>query len=305
MSRKALIALLVIVFSGTMAARWLVLGTPDDAAPANDVAYARIVSMAPSITETLFALGLDERIIGVTRYCDYPPEATELPQVGGFLDPNYEAIMALEPDLVLLLTIHGEAEGRLADLGVDTLVVEHRTLEGILESFQQIGETTDTLEAAHALTTDCKDRQRRVETLTAERERPRVLISSARELGSGRVTTVYAAGTNQWYADLIESAGGQNAFVDETIQFPAISSEGLLRLDPDIIIELAPDLDDSPLTPNDVIAEWDHLAEMSAVQGNRIHVLSGGHVSIPGPRHVVLLEEMARLLHPDADWSAP
>lgn len=307
MNKRTLFGIVVLVFGSSLVARWMFYTPAEDlvvsAPPAGG--YTRLVSLAPSITETLYALGLGDRVEGVTRYCDYPPEAKERPRVGGFLDPNYEAIVGLEPDLVLLLTIHAEAKNRLAALGIDTLVVDHRTLDGILASFQAIGDACGIADTARELVADLEARIHRVRAKTAGLDRPRVLVSSARELGKGRVESVYAAGKGQWYDDLIEYAGGENAFQDTLVQFPQISAEGLLRLDPDVIIELAPELASASYTAEDVRAEWDGLADMTAVKTGRIYVLDGDYVSIPGPRFVNTLEDMAKVLHPEVDWSAP
>ena len=307
MNRNILIAIVLLALGGSLFARWMFFTPARDlvvhAPPAGG--YSRVVSMAPSITETLFALGLADRVAGVTRYCDYPPEAKAKPQVGGLLDPNYEAIVALEPDLAILLTIHDEADARLKNLGIHTLVVEHRTLEGILTSFRLIGEACGGIEAAEALVIECERRMERVRSNTAGLERPRVLISSARELGSGRLGTVYAAGKGQWYDNLIEVAGGTNVFEDSFAQFPAVSAEGLLRLDPDVVIEMAPDLAAAPYTREDIIAEWATLPGMTAVKTGRVYVLGGDYVPVPGPRFVQTLEDMAKVLHPGVDWSAP
>ena len=307
MNRRLLITIVLLALGGSLLARWmfftpsrdLIVHTP----PASG--YSRIVSMAPSITETLFALDLADKVAGVTRYCDFPPEAKAKPQVGGFLDPNYEAIVTLEPDLAILLTIHDEADARLKDLGINTLVVEHRTLDGILASFRLIGEACGAPDAAEALVAGCDRRMERVRSNTADLERPRVLISSARELGSGRIGTVYAAGKGQWYDNLIEAAGGTNVFDDGSAQFPAISAEGLLRLDPDVVIEMAPDLADATYTREDILAEWATLPDMTAVKTGRVYILGGDYVPVPGPRFVQTLEDMAKVLHPGVDWSAP
>jgi len=307
MSRKLLVAIVLLAIGGSLLVRWILISPSTNTAAQTppEAGYSRIISMAPSITETLFALNLADKVAGVTRYCDYPPEAESKPQVGGLLDPNYEAIVALEPDLAILLTIHHEAESRLKNLGISTLVVEHRTLDGILESFRLIGEACRASDAAEALVTESERRMERVRSRTADLDRPRVLISSARELGSGRIGTVYAAGKGQWYDNLIEAAGATNVFEDGALQFPAISKEGLLRLDPDVVIEMAPDLAEASFTREDIIAEWATLPDLTAVKTGRVYVLGGDYVPVPGPRFVQTLEDMAKVLHPGVDWSTP
>ncbi len=273
--------------------------------PTSSASPARIVSLAPSITETLFALGLGDRVVGVTRYCEFPPEAQSRAIVGGFVDPNYEAIVTLKPDLAVLLVIHDEAQARLRTLEVPVLLVDHRTVAGILDSFETIGRRCNTQAAASALVASCRARIAAVERKTAGLPRPRVLISSARELGAGRIESIYAAGRGQWYDELLRMAGGENAYPDDGIAFPEISPEGILRMDPDVILELVPQLESARYSEADILAEWKSVPGLRAEREGRIHLLRGSHVSIPGPRFVEVLEDFARLLHPEVDWRAP
>ena len=112
---------------------------PTPSRPLDD-APRRIISLAPSITEVLFKLDLGDNVVGVTRYCDYPPQAEDKPKVGGYFDVNYEMLMSLESDLVILLVEHQDAIVRLEELGIPTLTVNHSRVEGILESITTIAE---------------------------------------------------------------------------------------------------------------------------------------------------------------------
>ena len=109
------------------------------AGAAETPAYQRIISLAPSLTEILYALDLGDRVVGVTRYCDYPEGALAKTKVGGLMDPNYEAMVALKPDLVILMTSHRDAKRELAKMGIATLTVPHQTIADIHESIQTIG----------------------------------------------------------------------------------------------------------------------------------------------------------------------
>lgn len=310
---KTLVVLLLVAFGGSYLARKALTDRnsapelSDGAAPSPVAAPSpeRIISLAPSVTEVLFALGLGDRVCGVTRYCTYPPEAAAKAEIGGFFDPNYEAIVALEPDLAVLFPVHGEIQDRLHDLGIETLIVDHRTLEGILDSIRIAGRACGASERAEELLAGIQSRIERITEKTQGLERPRVLLSAGRNLGSGRLEEVYAAGKHMWYDDLIAYAGGVNAFEDETVQFPSLSGEGLLWLDPDVIIEMAPDLDNKPYGRQDLIDEWSTLDDLAAVRSHRVHVLGGDYVTIPGPRFIRTLEDMAEAIHPELDWEAP
>jgi iron complex transport system substrate-binding protein len=265
----------------------------------------RLVSMAPSITEVVYALGLQDRLVGVTRFCRFPPEAQDKHDIGGYIDPNYEAIKALKTDLVVLLPVHVDSRQRLNELNIPTMDVEHRTVEGIMASIELIGERCDANEAAIALSEDIIKRAQFVKTKTEGLPKPRVLLSAARLLGTGEVDEVYAAGKNQWYDDIIAAAGGENVFDDDTVQFPALHKEALYRLDPDVIIELTHDVGAEGLTVADVKSEWKSLEKLRAVKEGNVFVIDGSHTQIPGPRFIEVLEDVARVLHPDVDWSTP
>ncbi len=294
----------LLVFAGIVALRSF-FGSEQAPAPAMPADPKRIVSLAPSITESLFALGLGDRVVGVTRYCEYPPEAKTRAIVGGFVDPNYEAIVKLKPDLVALLVIHDEAKAKLAGLQIPVLAVDHRTIPGILDSFIQLADRCGARDRGVQLAAQCQARMDVVERKTRDLPRPRVLISSAREFGTGRIESVYAAGRNQWHDELIHLAGGENAYPDDGIAFPEISPEGILRINPDVIIELAPKAETGNYTKEQIVAEWDSVPGLRAAQEKRIYILNGDYVGLPGPRFVQLLEDIARALHPEADWNAP
>jgi iron complex transport system substrate-binding protein len=276
----------------------------DIASQSPDAGYRRIISLAPSVTEILFALGLGDRVQGVTQYCLYPPEAQEKPRIGAHFDTNYEAILSLEPDLIVLLPVSTDARERFAELGLRTREVDHRTLKGILDSIAVIGKDCEVPDRSDALLEEIHARIEKVRRRVAGLERPTVLVSAGRTKGTDKLDEVYAAGRGQWYDDVIEMAGGRNALVEEGIPFPSLTGEGLVRLDPDVIVEMAQVNEERGITAESIVGDWDVLPELGAVREGRIHVLSGDHTTIPGPRFVQIVEELARVLHPDVDWDA-
>ncbi|MCH7960422.1 MAG: ABC transporter substrate-binding protein [Candidatus Hydrogenedentes bacterium] len=267
--------------------------------------YSRIVSMAPSITEDLFALGLGDRVVGVTRYCIYPEEALDKAQVGGFMDANFEAIVATRPDLVVILTAHEEVRTTLATLNIETLTVDHRTVEGILDALTTIGNACGVADTAEDVTRALRDRVEEIRQMTAGLPRPTVLISAGRDMSLGRIQEVYAAGRHEWYDEIIIAAGGENAYPDDGNRFPVLTGEGLLRLQPEVIIEMVSHLGERGYARESIIAQWDRFPDIPAVRNGRVHVLAGNHVTIPGPRFVRVLEDVARVLHPEIDWDTP
>ncbi|MBN2450350.1 MAG: ABC transporter substrate-binding protein [Lentisphaeria bacterium] len=264
---------------------------------------ARIVSLAPSITEVLFAVGLGDAVAGVTRYCDHPAEARTRPQVGGYFDPNYEAIVALDPDLVILLLEHQAPRQVLAGQGIEVLAVNHGTIEGILDSIRSIGEAGGAGDRADALLRQIRSRVEAVAARTRDLPRVRVLLVVGRDVTVPAIEEVYIAGNAGWYSELIELAGGTNAYRG-SVASPKVSAEGILTMDPEVIVEVLGDVTDPSLDGGKAAAGWQALPRVRAVQQGRVHLFRDEFAVIPGPRFVLVLEKLARVLHPEVDWDA-
>ena len=304
--RKAIaIGIIVLAFIGSYFGQRALQDPSDPNSTNSTVGYTRIVSLAPSITEALYALDLGERVVGVTNFCDYPPAAKTKPKVGGIIDTNYEAIMQLQSDLVVLYPVHRDAQERLKELDLRTLTVDCRTLDGILESIDIIGKACHVPERSDALLEDIHARMNAIRARTEGLERPTVLISAGRSKEGTAVGEVYAAGRGQWYDDIIHIAGGENVFTEDGLPFPTVTGEGLVRLNPDVIIEMAPADASGSRTPEEIAAQWDVLPEITAVRDGRVYVLDGDYTTIPGPRMVRTIEDLARVLHPEIDWTTP
>jgi len=255
--------------------------------------------MAPNITETLYALGLDALVVGVSRFCTYPPEVAQKPTVGGYLDPNYEAVAVLEPDIVLLLPEHDAVRGWLDELGIVHRTLGNRTVDEIIETIRTVGSLCGADTAADSLVADIRARMERIRIATSGRDRPRMLVSVGRTLGSGTLTDVYIAGAGTYYEELIGLAGGTNAYVGGDIAYPLMSAEGILHLDPDVIVDLVPDMEDAGYKQAAVMRAWDSVPKVAAVRNERVHLLTGSHAVVPGPRFILLLEDLANILHPE------
>jgi len=261
---------------------------------------ARIISLAPSVTEVLFALGLGGRVVGVTSFCRYPLEAARLPQVGGYLDLNLEAIVGLDPDLVVLIQDHDAAQTRLDELGIQTLQVDQADLDGILRSIEEIAARCSVPERGAWLVAAIRGRLEAVERRVAGRPRPRTLAGVGREAGAGSITTVWVAGTETFYDDVVRLAGGANAAEPSPVLYPELSREGLYHVDPDVILDLLADLDERGISAEAAAADWQQLAALRAVRSGRVHALRHELTVVPGPRVAELVEEVAQALHPEA-----
>lgn len=263
--------------------------------------HTRIVSLAPSVTETLFMLGLQDAIAGVTRYCAFPPEAAAKPRVGGYIDPSVEAVYALKPDLVVMLSEQAGYRARLERLGIETLEVDHGTVSGILGSMIKIGTACGKYREGLALERGIRSRMERIQAGLRGAYRPRVLVCVGRNMGSQDISDVYAAGEASFHHELIGLAGGRNA-VTLRGAYPQLSSEGIMSVDPDVIIDMVPAEGSRQQTREDVTRAWRALTAVRAVRDSRVYVLTGDYSVIPGPRFIELLEDMARVVHPEVGW---
>lgn len=298
--RVLLAAVIVAVFAGS---HWARKRVADDASPPLPQRARRIVSMAPSVAETLFALGLGDRVVGVTRYCSFPPEALQKPRVGGYMDPNFEAIVALRPDLVVTLEGAEQNEAAFAKLRLPLLIVNHKSIEGILASIATIGRAGGVEDRAERLLADLCARLERVRAKVEGLARPRVMLSVDRTPGTGHIEDAYIAGSDGQVDRVIVMAGGENAYRGR-VRFPVVSGEGILQMNPEVIVDMVPRMTNGQ-TEATTRADWNELSRVAAVANRRVYVLDEDYVSVPGPRFILFVEKLARLIHPEADWERP
>jgi iron complex transport system substrate-binding protein len=252
----------------------------------------RIISLAPNITEILFAVGAGETIVGVSEYSDYPPEAAGLPEVGSYIKPNLEAIVALKPDLVIA-TADGEKRveiNRLAALGIAVYIINPRTIAGVVATVREIGRLTGRGNKAEDTARAMEERIERVR---------------ARVAGLPRVSTLLVLNTNPlitvngdtFQNEMMDAAGGRNIASGERIRYPTLTYEEVVVRAPEVIIMTTMSPDEDYRT---VAAEWLRFTTVPAVARGRIFVVDSDIVDRPCPRMVQGLEELARLLHPEA-----
>jgi iron complex transport system substrate-binding protein len=252
----------------------------------------RIVSLAPSVTEVLFEAGAGARVVGVTSYCWFPRQALALPKVGGYLTPSYEALLALHPDLVVTLPEHADVEPRLTALGLPILRLDHRSLDGIVRSLEQVGERCGAADSARRAADTLRSRLAALERMRAG-HRPRVLICFGRADDFRRLT---AAAPGTIHDDLITKAGGANVLTSPAVAYPVLSAEGVMRLDPDVIIEFS---SAAAADAASLRRQWDRLEALTAVKSGRVYVFAGPMLSVPGPRFVRFAETIARSIRGD------
>jgi len=262
----------------------------------------RIITLAPNITEIAFALGLDEQVIAVTKYCDYPAQVKSLPHVGGFIDPNIEAIVALQPDLVILVATQQQTIKQLQQLNIPTLAIHNATLADIKYSILAIGKKTQHQQQAQQLLTEIEQKISAVTDKVAKLDRPKVMVTMGHSIGGEQVKNIYIAGQSDFYNDLIQLAGGENSYQNTHLKVPSLSIEGIMQLNPDVIIDIFPEAADHNADIEQVKQQWQNLKFVNAVKNNRIHIIEENYATIPGPRIFQLLDKMARLIHPQLAW---
>jgi ABC-type Fe3+-hydroxamate transport system substrate-binding protein len=258
----------------------------------------RIVSVVPALTETLFAIGAGDDVVGVGTFDTHPPEVATRTRVGGLLDPDMEQIFALRPDLVVF---HGSQQDQIEQVtraGIDTFTYVHGGVDDTLTVIRRLGARTDRQADAEQLAASIEDRLAELRTRLAGRDRPRVLLVFGREPGSLR--NVYASGGTGFLHDMLEAAGGKNVFAELPRESLPLTSEAILTAAPDVIVELTYDERMAASSQASEIAVWDRLSSVPAVRSRRVHLLLGNQFVQPGPRMADATEAIARSLHPDA-----
>ena len=252
----------------------------------------RIISLAPSNTEILFALGLGEKIVGVTEHCNYPSEALKKAQIGGFSTPNIEKIIALQPDLILAADIHAkEIIPALEERGLAVFALAPENLDGILEDIRMVGKITGQEKEAIKLVTQMGNRFKAVTDKTQNlNERPSVFYITWHN-------PLYSVGSETTIHELIEMAGGIN-IAQDIVGHTTIDIETVIAHDPDVIIACTGhgEAEDEPF---EWAKEEPWLEVTEARKNNRVYQIDADLVSRTGPRIVDALEEFASFIHPE------
>jgi len=258
----------------------------------------RIISMSPSITETLFALGVGHRVVGVTDFCSYPKEACALPKIGGLLNPSVEAWITLKPDLIIHQDDSHKLRINAQNLGIRTLAVSMTRLHNIFSSIQTLGDVLGCESAARVLTQKLQSGiQRHRARLRNVPEKMTLLLLGD---GSDPGAALYAVGRSTFLGELLELAGGTNILADPNLNYPKISKEFILRHSPEVIIEAGPDANLSPDEKKKKLEQWQRFPTLTAVKNESIYFIGADYILIPGPRFLNILDHFARVLHPEA-----
>jgi iron complex transport system substrate-binding protein len=259
---------------------------------------SRIVSLAPSITEMLFSLGLDEQIVGVTEFCDYPAAAKSKAKVG-YANPSIEVLVALRPELVVAPKdfLRPDLQTKLDQLKIPLFVLEAHTLEDIPLQIQTLGTMFERSATATGVARAIRQRMADIRRMVETQPPTRVLYV----LNSQPLITV---GPGSFIHQMIGLAGGINIAAQAGTAYPRLSMETVLKEDPEVLIFPSGETETVPRSEQEQWRRWDSL---SAVKRRRFHEVSSNLLNRPGPRIVEGLEQLAHAIHPEAfgSGSAP
>lgn len=252
---------------------------------------ARIVSTFPSVTETLFALGAGDRVVGVSNYCRYPPVVLSLPKVGTYTKPDPEKIALLHPDLVIIQRSATTLADRLSALDIPYAEVKVGSLDEVYSMILDIGRAVGLPDKANSLNREIRSRLAAIQAETQGKPHPTVLVIVGRT--PGELTNLVAVGPGSYLAELLEIAGGRNVLAGTVVRYPRISLETVVRFNPDIILD-ASMMNQAGVGPAGQEARlrepWLAHHELAAVQKGMVFGLTSECLVTPGPRVVDAVE---------------
>jgi len=254
---------------------------------------ARIICLYPSFTETLFALGVGEKVVGVTKFCDYPPEALQKEKVGGVTTVDLEKVVALNPDLVLVdARLQREVVQGLEKFGLTVVALYPRNFKGILENIRLIGKVTGQEQEARRLTEGMEKRAKFITDKTkelADSERPKVFYLTWYD-------PLKTIGPGTFINELIKLAGGENIAADTKQEVPAYSLEMVVQRNPQVIILAGRIMTSITVDELKALKRWQVI---DAVKNGRVYSIDTALIAGPRPRIIDGLEIMAKYLHPE------
>jgi iron complex transport system substrate-binding protein len=256
----------------------------------------RIVSLVPNVTEILFAIGAGPQVIAVSNYDVEPPEVRSLPTVGALIDPDTEKILSLGPDLVITYGSQTDLKSQLDRAKVPYFDYRHGGLDHIMVTMRALGARTGHLDRAEQVARSLQASIDAVKARVAGKPRPRTLLVFGREPGSLR--NIYASAGRGFLHDMLIAAGGENVLADIDRESAQVSTEMILARRPDVILELNAATRLNEADRKAVLDPWMTLSSVPAVRNQRVVIINGPGLTVPGPRVLGGIEKMAGALHP-------
>ena len=261
----------------------------------------RIVSVAPSCTELLFAIGAGDKVVGVTDYCNYPYNFTawiaegNMTSVGNFKDPNMEVITTLDPDLILASGgVQAESVDTLRERGYKVLVLDPTTIDGILNNVELVGNATGKRAEATAFVNDITTRIETVENTVAGATKPKVYYEVYYY-----ATASWTIGGLAWQTEVIEKAGGINIFDDQQTDYYQYQVEALIDRNPDVIVLPGEGMGSGTAESIEAVKARPGWDTTNAVQNDRIYQINSDIIERSGSRLAEAIEQMAEFFHPE------
>ncbi len=258
----------------------------------------RIVSTAPSFTETAFALGAGDHVVAVSTYCHYPEKANQLPRIGSYLKPNVEAIARLRPDLVLVHAEQVQIIEQFKTLGLRVLSLRNNTLEEVMKSMRELGAALEIPASAMLLEQSIRARLKKLENVSLGKKPVSMLFVVGRT--PGKLDGMVVVGKGSFLNELIRVAGGRNVMADSPVTYPKISIEAVLRLDPDVIVDMGDMAETTGVTETHklgVVQLWKDQPGIRAARQGRVFAVAADIFVVPGPRVGEAAEAFSRMLH--------
>ena len=256
-----------------------------------NVPCQRIVSTAPSITETLFDLGLGDKVVGVTENCHYPEEVKSKSKIGKAFSISSEAVVALKPDTVFVLSAYGELASKMKAAGMKTVILDQTSVQGFVDSIDVVAETCKIEEKGKDFKAKFEPYLKKTEK---EGEKKKILILVGRDYENSTIKDAYAVGDDKFLNEIINLCGAINAYTGN-MAYPKIQLEGILSLNPDIVIDIITANDLTPEKLDFIAKSWSEI-DINAVKNGKVFIKTEDFWSLPGPRFVKIIEEIKNIL---------
>jgi iron complex transport system substrate-binding protein len=271
----------------------ILLGSGVSAQAASSVPQ-RVISLSPHFTEIIYDIGAQDQLVGVTSFCKFPPDAQKKEKIGGFYDYSIEKIVALKPDLVLLLPIHTRAIKDLKKLHVPFLIQNNSRIQDVLDTYDVLGKRLGRVQQAASAKKRLQDRINDARTKAKTRRPVPILFVVGHDTDS--LQRMYGAGPRSFIGEIIALAGGENILKSTIIPFPLISKEQLLKKDPDVIVDSVPSTSGKNSMVKKARKSWAQLPSLRAVQRHNVYFVAhdDGYL-IPGPTMLGLVEYLSKI----------
>lgn len=259
----------------------------------------RVITLAPNLTEMVYTLGAEDLLVGVTQYCKYPPEAREKPKVGALVNINYERILELEPDLVVLLPSHAKVQGELERLKIRTVTIRTESIADIYAGLERLGKILGHEEAARRGVEELKVKlssvgARHVSGDSRAGPPPRVLLVVGRNPGT--LQQIYACGSGNYLDEMIRLVGAVNALGETSSPWPVVSKEAILKMDPDVILDGSLLEGSAQTQDGSHMDAWKQLDSLGAVRKGRLVALRDEHLLAVGPGSLAMAGELEEMI---------